>query len=237
PLGPGKILSQSVIRCENEEWKRIRSLLSPTFTSGKLKAMFPIIQHYGDVLVKNMNLEIEKHKPIAIRDVFGAYSLDVIIHTSFGVKVDSLNNPQNPFVNNIRKLLILSFSNPFIFSMEIFPFLHQIYNKLNISMFPSDAINFFTKFVEKTKKNRLENSKENPVDFLQLMMNSQNSNNMEDSQKALSDLEIVAQSITFILAGYETTSNALSFIMYILATHPDVQKKLQQEIDAILPNK
>lgn len=54
---------------------------------------------------------------------------------------------------------------------------------------------------------------------------------------ALTDLEIVAQSITFILAGYETTSNTLSFIMYTLATHPDVQKKLQHEIDANLPNK
>ncbi|XP_021017756.1 cytochrome P450 3A13-like [Mus caroli] len=54
---------------------------------------------------------------------------------------------------------------------------------------------------------------------------------------ALSDLEIVAQSISFIFAGYETTSNTLSYIMYTLATHPDAQKKLQQEIDAILPNK
>lgn len=50
-------------------------------------------------------------------------------------------------------------------------------------------------------------------------------------------MEITAQSANFILAGYETTSNSLSFIMYELATHPDIQKKLQQEIDAALPNK
>ncbi|GAB1290354.1 Cytochrome P450 3A25 [Apodemus speciosus] len=239
PLGPAGIMKKSVLRCENEEWKRIRSLLSPTFTSGKLKEMFPIIQDYGDVLVKNMNLEVEKGKPLAMKDIFGAYSLDVIISTSFGVKVDSLNNPQDPF-------------------LTIFPFLYQIYDKLNISIFPSDAITFFKKFVEKTKKYRLENTQENPVDFLQLMMNCQNSENEDDShaahaesfsvneclgqsvsfwKKALSDLEIVAQSITFVLAGYETTSNALSFIMYTLATHPDVQKKLQHEIDAILPKK
>ena len=60
---------------------------------------------------------------------------------------------------------------------------------------------------------------------------------MTDLILALSDLEIVAQSITFVLAGHNTTSNVLSFIMYALATHPDVQKKLQHEIDAILPNK
>lgn len=47
----------------------------------------------------------------------------------------------------------------------------------------------------------------------------------------------MAQSIIFIFGGYETTSSTLSFAMYALATHPDVQKKLQQEIDTILPNK
>lgn len=47
----------------------------------------------------------------------------------------------------------------------------------------------------------------------------------------------MAQSIIFIFAGYETTSSALSFALYLLATHPDVQKKLQDEIDAALPNK
>jgi cytochrome P450 len=54
---------------------------------------------------------------------------------------------------------------------------------------------------------------------------------------ALSDLEIVAQSIIFIFAGYETTSSALSFITYLLTTHPDVQKELQEEIDVTFPNK
>ncbi|XP_028641336.1 cytochrome P450 3A25-like isoform X2 [Grammomys surdaster] len=199
--------------------------------------MFPIIQEYGDVLVKNMSLEVQKGKPITVRDIFGAYSLDVIIRTSFGVKMDSLNNPQDPFLNNIRKLFIPSFLNPLVLSMALFPFLNQIYNKLNISIFPSDAITFFKKFVEKTKKIRHENSQENPVDFLQLMLNSQNSENVDDSHKGLSDLEILAQSITFIFAGYETTCNVLSFIMYTLATHPDIQTKLQNEIDAILPRK
>ncbi|XP_028633854.1 cytochrome P450 3A13-like isoform X2 [Grammomys surdaster] len=236
PLGPAGILKKSVSRSENVEWKRIRSLLSPAYTSGKLKEMFPIIQHYGNVLVKNISLEVKKGKLIVMKDIFGAYSLDVIISTSFGVNVDSLNNPQNPFLNNIRKLFKLSFFNPLIFSMAIFPFLNQIYNILNISIFPSDAIIFFKKFREKTKNNRLENRQENSVDFLQLMMNSQNSKNVEESHKALSDLEIVAQSISFIMAGYEGTSNVLSYIMYTLATHPDVQKKLQYEIDAVLPN-
>ena len=37
--------------------------------------------------------------------------------------------------------------------------------------------------------------------------------------------------IVVVLAGYETTSTALSYITYVLATHPDEQLKLQHHID------
>nr|XP_006998799.1 cytochrome P450 3A13-like [Peromyscus maniculatus bairdii] len=235
-LGPVGFLKKGMVRSENEEWKRIRSLLTPTFSTGKLKKMFPIIQEYGDSMVKNMSREVEKGKNVTMKDIFGAYSMDVTTGTLFGVRVDSLNNPQDPFVKNIRKLFVLDFSNPLFFLEALFPILSRIYKKLNICMFPSDAISFFKKFIEETKKDRLENTQEHQVDFLQLMMNSQNSKDLE-SHKPLSDLEILAQSITFIFAGYETTSTALSFIMYLLAIHPNVQKKLQHEIDAVLPNK
>ena len=36
---------------------------------------------------------------------------------------------------------------------------------------------------------------------------------------------------TLVLAGYETTSTALSYATYILATHPEEQRKLQEHID------
>lgn len=41
----------------------------------------------------------------------------------------------------------------------------------------------------------------------------------------------MAQSNTFILAGYETTANTLSFCMYNIARDPEVQRRLLQEVD------
>lgn len=37
----------------------------------------------------------------------------------------------------------------------------------------------------------------------------------------------------FMLAGFETTSTFLAYSTYVLAKHPDVQEKLQEEIDSI----
>ncbi|XP_030788466.1 cytochrome P450 3A5 isoform X3 [Rhinopithecus roxellana] len=236
PLGPVGLMKSAISIAEDEEWKRIRSLLSPTFTSGKLKEMFPIIAQYGDVLVRNLRREAEKGKPVTLKDIFGAYSMDVITGTSFGVNIDSLNNPKDPFVESIKKFLKFDILDPLFLSIVLFPFLTPAFEALNVSLFPKDAMNFLSKSVNRMKKSRLNDKQKHRVDFLQLMIDSQNSKEIE-SHKALSDQELVAQSIIFIFAGYETTSSVLSFTIYELATHPDVQQKLQKEIDAVLPNK
>ena len=49
--------------------------------------------------------------------------------------------------------------------------------------------------------------------------------------RKLTDDEIVINALTFVLGGYETTAAALSFTSYLLALHPDIQEKLQAEID------
>ncbi|KAG3259950.1 cytochrome P450 3A21-like [Ictidomys tridecemlineatus] len=233
---PVGFMKKAISLSEYEEWKRIRTLLSPTLTSGKLKEMFPIINQYGDVLVKNMRLDSEKGKFINLKDIFGAYSMDVITVTSFGVNIDSLNNPQDSFVEKVKKLLKFDFFDLLLLLITIFPFLTPINEAMNISLFPKDVTNFLKKAIKKMKDSRLQEKQQVKVDFLQLMINSQNSKDVE-SHKVLSDLELVAQSIIFSFAGYETTSSSLSFILYELATHPDAQTKLQQEIDAALPNK
>ncbi|XP_028639853.1 cytochrome P450 3A11-like [Grammomys surdaster] len=69
------------------------------------------------------------------------------------------------------------------------------------------------------------------------MMNAHNNSKDKVSHQALSDTEITAQSVIFIFVGYEITSSTLSFVLHSLATHPDIQKKLQEEIDRALLNK
>ena len=53
----------------------------------------------------------------------------------------------------------------------------------------------------------------------------------------MSDEEVVANSIGFLLAGNETTAITLAFASYELALNPDIQEKLQSEIDAYFEDK
>ena len=52
----------------------------------------------------------------------------------------------------------------------------------------------------------------------------------------MDDAEIADHSVTFMLAGYETTANALTYVSYLLALNPDIQEKLHAEIDDYYEN-
>lgn len=67
----------------------------------------------------------------------------------------------------------------------------------------------------------------NIVDLVQLMLFS----SAKGGQKSMTSREIVAQSMTFLLAGYETSSAVLGYIGHLLAGDAQVQNLLIQEID------
>ena len=57
---------------------------------------------------------------LSLLRVFGAYSMDVITSTAFGVSVDSLNNPKDPFVEKAKNLLKLDFFDPLFLSISMY---------------------------------------------------------------------------------------------------------------------
>eukprot|EP00891_Asterochloris_glomerata_P000137 jgi/Astpho2/137/Aster-04602 len=54
----------------------------------------------------------------------------------------------------------------------------------------------------------------------------------KETQQPLTDVQILAQANTFLLAGYETTSTALAYTLFELARNPEVLAKLLKEVDA-----
>jgi cytochrome P450 len=84
------------------------------------------------------------------------------------------------------------------------------------------------------------------VDLLQLMLFPRMSSRrgskgleilnatMSGVPQQMTDREIVAQSMTFLLAGYETSSAVMAFLARMLAEHPEVQSRLQDEIDSMV---
>ena len=50
----------------------------------------------------------------------------------------------------------------------------------------------------------------------------------------MTDTQVRDEAMTLFLAGHETTANALTWTWHLLAQHPDVERRLHEEIDAVL---
>ncbi|XP_062915029.1 cytochrome P450 3A24-like [Mobula hypostoma] len=244
-LGLSGPFEEAVSVVTDEKWKKIRNVLSPAFSSGRLKEMWPIINHHTEKLVKLAEKKANLNEAVNLEVICGPYSLDVVSSISFSVDIDSINNADDLIIVNIKKLVKFSVFNPALFLALIFPAVIPILAKLQIGFFPKDAVQFLMEALLAMKKKRQKNGSPDRVDFLQVMIdsqatvtNSEHQSKVNDStHKALTDSEVLAQCIGFIVAGYGTISITLSNVLYNLAMHPDVQKKLQQEIDEAFPNK
>jgi cytochrome P450 len=56
----------------------------------------------------------------------------------------------------------------------------------------------------------------------------------EETNEAMTEQQLFDEVMTIFLAGYETTSTALTWLLVILKKHPAVLEKLQAEIDQVL---
>jgi len=162
-----------------------------------------------------------------------ALTMDVILSAVFGFQANSQENPDDPVINIARRALTQS-SSQIILLASVLPFGLKI-----IENFPSiwlskimPLINMAEKIVATKRAAGARDGSSPRKDMLDIMLAASDHPAVPDAKK-LSDTEVIAQSFVFLAAGYETSSATLSLTCYHIATHPDVQDKLQQEIDSV----
>uniref|UniRef100_A0A8B9KPY2 unspecific monooxygenase n=1 Tax=Astyanax mexicanus TaxID=7994 RepID=A0A8B9KPY2_ASTMX len=230
-IGP---FSDRLTVVKDEKWKRIRGSLSPFFTSGRLKE----VQHHR--FIENLKKR-SPDDPVQIKDVFAPFSMDVVASASFSVDIDSINNPDEPFAAHFKNIFNFSFFSPLLLILTLFPSAAGLLGKVGFKTFSKSDLEFFYTSLKKLKEQH-NNMNHKRVDFLKLMIQSKISDNQTESVsdeqpvKGLTDHEILSQSFIFMVGGYETTSTALTFLLYNLATNPDCLNKLVEEIDETFPH-
>ncbi|KAJ8728459.1 hypothetical protein PYW08_016844 [Mythimna loreyi] len=247
--------SRSLIALEGQEWKDMRSTLSPAFTSSKIRHMVPFMVEVGDQMIHSLKKKMKESKTgyidVECKDLTTRYANDVIASAAFGLKVDSHNDEDNEFYATGKDLTQLSLRSMLMFFvLLLIP--SAVSNFLKLDFFSKKAKIFFTKLVLETMNNR-EARKIIRPDMIHLLMEAKKGKlthedikskdeaagfaTVEESavgqkqvNRVLTDDDLIAQAVLFFFAGFETVSSAMSFLMYELAVNPDVQERLAQEI-------
>ncbi|XP_068749938.1 cytochrome P450 3A8-like [Montipora capricornis] len=221
---PNTSFAKNVGALRDKKWKRIRNTLTPTFTAGKIKLMVPLIQKSCDTLVKKLEEICDTDQSVDMLDWFSKLTLEVILSTAFGVDAKIQLGENGDIVTETKKF----FRTPQILrNITRLPFGYLVIKFLQ-ALKGIDA-SYMEKVAQEVVKGRRQHGHTGRKDMLQLIMTAHEETTEEGIIK-LTDDEIVAQSFVFLIAGYETSSNTLSFILYHLAVNPDLQDKLRAEI-------
>ncbi|XP_035669261.1 cytochrome P450 3A8-like [Branchiostoma floridae] len=230
----------------DEDWKNVRSTLSPAFSGGKLKHMSEAMNTCADVLLKNLGKFAEKGESFDSKDLTSGFTTDVIARTAFGLEVDSQGNPEDPFVVYTRKPFAVAFRNPLFWLFFLFPkIMKPILEFFEYSFLDKDVSSFFYNVVDQVMGMRqTEDKAHRHVDFMQLMMNAHKEDDDDDNKEEgtqvqgtkqpLTRDDIVANGFLFFIAGYETTATTMGFLLYNLALHQEAQDKAREEINQVM---
>jgi len=78
--------------------------------------------------------------------------------------------------------------------------------------------------------NQRRAEKGNYDDLLTMLMEVEDA----DTAERMTDVQLRDEALTIFIAGHETTANAMSFMFYLLAKHPEAKKRIEEEVKRVL---
>ncbi|XP_011172186.2 probable cytochrome P450 6a13 [Solenopsis invicta] len=213
-----------------EKWLHSRKRLTYAFSSMRLKILLESVkkvcatfENYIDGKLSN----VEKAE-FELKSLFSRYTAQVVAAAGFGVDGYCFDDEKKD--QSFRKIGQAIFEpstrNVIMFALVFFvPSLNKIFK---MRFIPEHVDHFFRTLVadlmEQRRKDKIPRN-----DFLHLMAE------LERAEGDKFDTEMLAgQAMSFVTDGYETSSSVMSYIGFHLASYPEVQEKLREEVMTVL---
>ncbi|NMM87549.1 cytochrome P450 [Rhodococcus sp. SRB_17] len=205
-------------------WGKAHNLLAPAFSQAAMRSYHRTMLDVASELVGYW----DKHGSNSAVDVSAdmtKLTLETIGRTGFSYSFDSFDREEpHPFVKAMIGALSHSQQTTFIKSTAVGRLLARRADR-------RDEVRkaYMAEVVDEVIRARRDNPGGAHEDLLELMLRAAR----ENDPNRIDELNIRHQVVTFLVAGHETTSGALSFALYYLAKNPDVLAKAQAEVDQI----
>ncbi|XP_021957659.1 cytochrome P450 9e2 [Folsomia candida] len=253
------LLSKMVFTQRGEKWKSLRSKLSPTLTTGKIKRLFPLFDESGKKMAKFVEQEISRNgEEMDLTLIYSKFTMEVIATAVCGMDSQAFASKEPSLFEKMGARLQFSFGIFKIFQLILILMAPKLANLCRLSLLEREVQDFFALAIKSSIHDRqAKNEKRN--DFIQLMLEAREGKlkteenelssfekdaiikedkSSEESKLSANELMnddvIAANAVLFILGGYDTTQSVLLFCAYALALNPDVQDKLRAEVDTVL---
>ena len=196
---------------DEPNWKAAHDVLLPAFTQSAMRAYHPTMVDVTAQLVG----EWDRGGVVDVSGDMTKLTLETIGRVGFGYSFESFSRTEvHPFVRAMIGSLRYAQRKNFVL-----PVVGRVFGRAAEERYRADLA-FLAEVVDEVVRSRRGSG---GSDLLGLMLSS----------GELDEVNIRNQVITFLIAGHETTSGALSFALHYLSRHPEVARKARAEIDAV----
>ncbi|CAF1052148.1 unnamed protein product [Rotaria sordida] len=228
--------TDNLLTSENETHTQCRRLASPVFQRQNLNSMIPMmIEITSNVLDKWAQCAYTTENKIATIDIceeMALLTLSMICGCVFGKNISKDKNIHEKIYQNVT--VILKELEKRLFDMiAILPLINRLPlpSKLRIDKSMQDLRTIVESVIDERKRGLTKSTAKGP-DLLDQLLTKYGH---DETNQATVD-KIYQETLAFIIAGHETTSNLMAWTLYNLACHPEVYRRCQNEIDSILNN-
>jgi len=203
--------------------RKAHDLPRPAFTQRPMRAYPPAMPDGAGQLIRHWDSHLDG-APVDVSADTTKLTLETIARTGFGYGFDSFERDEpDPFVTAMVGALRHAQR-----SQLRLPVAGRLLNRRSDRRNARDSA-YLAHIVDEVVRARQAAGDPDTSNLLGLMLHARH----PETGEPLDTENIRYQVLTFLIAGHETTSGALSFALYHLSRHPDVLAKAQAEVDAV----
>ncbi|MGR6968558.1 cytochrome P450 [Streptomyces cynarae] len=207
---------------DEPNWGRAHDILMPAFALGSMRTYHPVMLRVARRLIESWDRAGRDGRPVNVPDDMTRMTLDTIGLAGFGYDFGSFERDEpHPFVESMVRCLE--------WSMTRLGRLPGDDHTAADAAFRDDAAYLAQVVDDVITARRAGGEQDEAEDLLGLMLTARH----PADGTTLDAANIRNQVITFLIAGHETTSGAMSFALYYLAKNPAVLQLVQREVDAL----
>jgi cytochrome P450 len=214
----GHFLGKGLLTTEGEAWKTQRRLIQTGFERKQLEVLSSIMQDSLTDSLRDFDRQA-RLGPVDIYPLMMKLTFAMVGRSLFGARL------KDEDIDLIS--LAISTVQEFMVRQTIQPYLNPwfaVSGELRRHWeLRSRAFGVLREYLQRRRKEAPGH------DLLQILMDARYSDG-----HGMDDELILSESMQLLVAGHETSSNALSWLLYLLSSHPDCVERVREEFDSVL---